>query len=227
MKNSYFLNFKQEACDVMSENIFFKMSGIKGNGKKSERMRKDAMNQRDIIQERVMAKATYVFYDEIRISGNQLEIGGQTLLCSAFEQLQNKKIDGAYVYALTAGDFSLPNEPVMNQLYADIWGSAYAEATRMLLIDELQKKARLSEGFGPGFYGMDVIEATKLAYLLDLDELGIEVRDNGILLPLKSCAGLYFSVSEDYETLNDACRSCLGNQKSCKLCNIHGGIKNV
>ena len=82
----------------------------------------------------------------------------------------------------------------------------------------------LSDSFGPGFYGMDVSEMGSLTSLLNLDELDIEIRNSRIMLPLKSCAGFYFSVDERYRKLDQACENCLGTHRSCKLCQVYGGI---
>lgn len=223
MEKNHFFSFGQEACGQLTEQIFFQMSGIKGEGKKAERMRRAAMEAREKIEERIDVRAAYAFYNDVELSGRELVVDGQTLVCSAFEQIDKSWVRGVCVYALSAGNFSFPEDPIMEQLFADIWGSAFADAVRMMLKEEIEKTVRLSDGFGPGFYGMDVKEMTKLACLVDLDHLEMQVRDNGILLPLKSCAGLYLCVSDGYQALHDACRSCLGNHSSCQLCSIYGG----
>lgn len=67
--------------------------------------------------------------------------------------------------------------------------------------------------------------------LLDFDQLGIEVKESNIMVPMKSCAGLHFAVNDDYQHINSQCASCFGNLKSCKLCQVstlnHGGIPLV
>ena len=90
---------------------------------------------------------------------------------------------------------------------------------------ELEKESKLSDSFGPGFYGMDVGDMETLSSLLSFDDLDIELRHSRIIVPLKSCAGMYFSVNDNYEYLRQECENCRGTHTSCKLCQIHGGVE--
>lgn len=220
MKNNHFMEFDRDRCNELAQVIFLETSGIRGKSRKAERMQREAMAERRVIDERIKLRAEYVFYDDVEFSGKKAVIGGQALICSAFEQIKGDTVHGAYVYALSAGDFSFPEDTLMNQLYADLWGTAFADAARILLKEELEKKDRLSDSFGPGFYGMKVSEMAKLAELVDIACLDMQLKDSGVLLPLKSCAGIYFCVDEGYTELNEACGSCRGNHQSCRLCNV-------
>ena len=119
---------------------------------------------------------------------------------------------------ITGGEYYLDNEPIMNQLYADIWGTSFAEATRLYLEKTMTKNRLISDSFGPGFYGMSVDQMNELVKLIDNKAIGIEVRGNGIMLPLKSCGGIVFNVNENYSKLNTQCLECYGNILSCALC---------
>lgn len=125
-----------------------------------------------------------------------------------------------FLYACCAGDYALPEENILDQVYADIWGSAFTDAVRALIKKELEQGCRISENFGPGFYGMSTRALGKMQQILDFQALGIEVRSNNIMIPLKSCAGMFFRVSERYKTIGAACEACYGNQASCKLCQV-------
>lgn len=144
--------------------------------------------------------------------------------CNAFEMIDPSTVKGVYLYALSVGDFGYPEEPIMDQLYADIWGSSFTDAARILIKKQIEEESKLSDSFGPGFYGMDVSEMSKLASILSFDKLEMELKNSRILLPLKSCAGLYFAVTDDYRKMNSECESCRGSHKSCVLCHVHGGI---
>lgn len=220
MKNNHFMEFDRDRCDELAQAIFFKTSGIRKGSRKAERMRRKAMEERSVIDERIKLRAEYAFYDDVKFCGKEVLIGGQALICSAFEQIKGDTVHGAYVYALSAGDFSFPEDTLMKQLYADLWGTAFADAARILLKEELEKKDRLSDGFGPGFYGMEVSELVKLVELVDITCIDMQLKDSGVLLPLKSCAGIYFCVDEGYTKLNEACGSCRGNHQSCRVCHI-------
>ena len=108
----------------------------------------------------------------------------------------------------------------MDQLLADMWGTAFADAARKYCRLALEKEADLSDEFGPGFYGMDLRQMKDLAKLADPSLIGIEVRENGILVPLKSCGGLYLDVGEGYAALDKACAECRGAAAGCGFCSI-------
>lgn len=222
--STHLMKFNMTECSRRAFEIFMKTSGIDREGRKFERMRADAFRMRKFIEERIHIRAAWEYFNDVKISGQYAEFGGQRFKCSAFDQIENRTVKGVYVYALSVGDFGFPEEPILDQLYADIWGSAFTDAARLILKEKLEMESKLSDSFGPGFYGMDVSEMGSLTSLLNLEELDIEIRNSRIMLPLKSCAGFYFDVNEDYRKLNQACENCLGTHTSCKLCQVYGGI---
>ncbi len=219
-----FFKLDEAACNELALRIFTANSGINKEGRKFERMRKDAFRMREMIEDKIDLHAEAIYYtaDEMELSGQTLEIAGTGLSCRAFEQISPDAVEGVYLYACCAGDYYLEDEPIMDQLYADIWGTAFTDAVRLLIKKELEKDAALSDSFGPGFYGMELTELEKLAQLLDFDALGIEVRNSCVMVPVKSCAGIYFQTNENYRKMNRACESCYGTHTSCKLCMVHG-----
>lgn len=218
-----FFTIDEKACNELAYEIFMKTSGINKEGRKFRRMQEAAMRMRDQIEDNVQIRAAYVYYEDVRLEGDTALIGGQSFRCNAFQQVDPGVVKGAYIYALSAGDYGFPEENIMDQLYADIWGTAFTDAARLLLQERLGQAARLSDSFGPGFYGMDVSAMEQVAALIDFKALDIELRSSRVLLPLKSCAGLYFSVSDDYREINRSCQDCLGTYTSCQLCQINGG----
>lgn len=232
MKKTFF-EIDYDQCSHLAMTLFMESAGINREGPKFERMRKDAFYMLSCIENRIELCGEYIFYDrdEMEFSGDRLSAGGQEFGCKAFEQLNKNSLIGMYLYACSAGDYSLPDENVLNQVYADLWGTAFTDAVRILIRKELEKDAKLSDSFGPGFYGMSTKAITRMKALLDFDQLGIEVKESNIMVPLKSCAGLYFAVNDDYQHINSQCASCFGNLKSCKLCQVstlnHGGIPSA
>ena len=233
--------------------IFMAESGVAGEGDKYDRMRRDALRVREIIEPAINIKGACCFYDELELAasgvhdGQLLKVCGHEIRCTAFEQIDPSSVEGVYFYAVTAGDFSLPmhpdgrpdqshpdgrpdQPPIMDQLYADIWGTAFTDAAREMLMDELRKADRgclaadrLSDSFGPGFYGMDTGEMQKMPELVDFESIGMKVTESSMLLPLKSCAGILFKVNEKYTPLDGACELCLGNKRTCSLCRAQHG----
>lgn len=214
-------------CSNLAHTIFMKTSGVDREGKKYEKMKAAALQMREHIAENVEIRFSCVSCDDIQLKGRSATFGGQTFTCSAFEQIPEDAVEEVYLYAVCAGDFALPDENIMNQLYADIWGTAFADAVRVLIKKELETLGTLSDSFGPGFYGMDITHMQAMDAILDFESLGIQLRNSRIMVPLKSCAGIYFRVNESYIPINAACSDCLGTHSSCQLCQVNGGIKNV
>jgi len=214
---------KTKCCEIALE-LFMEESGCSKEGEKYDRMRKEAFQVLDVIKSGIDIKAIYSFYDELQFDGPVLTVEGREFRCTAFEQLDSEAIEGAYFYAVSAGDYYLEDKPIMQQLYADIWGTAFTDAIRRMLVDMLKQNHAVSDSFGPGFYGMDVIEMKKMPEMVDFGRLGMEVRDSCVILPLKSCAGILFKVNEKYRRLNSACELCYGSKKTCTLCSIRNHI---
>lgn len=214
-------------CGRIAHEIFIKDSGVGRPGKKFERMRKAAFEIRNRIESNVEIRFACRFYDNVKLAGNKAIINDRTFTCSAFEQIEGTAVEGVYIYAVCAGDFAMPDENIMDQVYADIWGTAFTDAVRLLIKRELEKTAKLSDSFGPGFYGMDVSEMALIDELIDFADIGIELRNGTIMVPLKSCAGMFFKVNESYKPLNAACANCRGSHVSCGLCQVNGGEQYV
>ena len=218
MNRSIPVIFDKDKCDAPAEELFLESSGCGREGEKYERMRREAFSVREAIGPGTGPRGVYSVYPGFSLKGRTLETGGVLLSCSAFEQIPEDAVEGVIVYAVTAGDYDMPEGTVMEQLYADIWGTAYTDAARNLLTDELRAEYMLSDSFGPGFYGMDLEEMKKLPGLVDFAAAGISVNESGTLYPEKSCAGILFAVNKKYRPVDGACMFCAGNESSCALC---------
>lgn len=221
-----------ECCDRAQE-LFIEESGVAKEGEKYERMREAAFAIREELEDRVQVKGEYGFYERFELDGQKLTLfdsEGSAITsvdCTAFEQLEPASLEGVYAYAVSAGDYYLEDRPIMDQLYADIWGTAFTDAIRAMLVEVIRNDCRkedagfnTSDSFGPGFYGMDSFEMHKMPLIVDFEELGMEVKESGVILPLKSCAGILFRVNGSYEHLNSACELCYGSKKTCTLCSV-------
>jgi len=208
------------ACDELANEYFMGISGIDRPGPKYHRMKKEAFDIRDRIRPNVQIRAVYSYYDKVELSGSTAVIDQVTFHCNAFEQIDPGAVHGVFLHLLTAGEFYLDGEPIMNQLFADIWGTAFTDAGRMKLEEMFRQGGRVSQGFGPGFYGMESIQMKDLTKLLDGGAIGIETKATGVLVPLKSCGGMTFRVGEGYVNIESECINCLGNPSGCAFCNM-------
>lgn len=214
-------NPDMEKCRAIAERIFISSFGMDRSGKKYDRMRRDAFEMLEKIESMIFVKGAYEYFSNVKFKGRTLSIDNYMFECNVFEKINSETIKGVYVYALSAGDYSCPEEEVKDQLYADMWGNAFADAGRIMLRELLEEKNKLGDSFGPGFYGMDIMSMGTVSKIIDFPEIGIELRNNKILLPLKACVGIIPAVNDDYEMMNKECLYCKGTHKSCSLCNIH------
>lgn len=224
------LTIDKEQCNELAYKIFMEASGINKEGRKFKKMQDAAMKMRAFIDEKVQIRAAYKYCDDVKLSGRTAEINGYKFHSNAFEQISADAVTGAYVYVITAGDYALPDENIMDQLYADIWGTSFTDAARILMktklieADDSLMKVGISDSFGPGFYGMDIDEIELISNLIPFEKLGVQLKNNCIMIPLKSCAGIYFTVNEKYQAINQWCQDCKGTYTSCKLCQLNGGL---
>lgn len=218
-----FFTIDRKLCNDMATEYFIESVGLNRKGPKFDRIREGAMRMRKILEEKINLRAEYIFFpkEEMKLESEKLTVGGEIFSCRAFEQVDPGSVEGVFTYACCAGDYELPEENLLDRVYADIWGSAFTDAIRALIKEKLGQKCRISENFGPGFYGMNTDELGKLQGILDFAALGIEVRNSNIMVPSKSCAGMFFKVDESYEGIGAACATCRGNQSSCKLCQVY------
>lgn len=217
------VEFNKEDLSSAADELFLKQAGISKDGAKYDRMRKQAFEMKEQVGDRIDIKGVYAYTEDFCLDGDTLTIEGKRLLCKAFENISPETVIGVYLYALKSGDYSMEDEKVSNQVFADFWGNAYADAGRFALRNILEGKSRLSDSFGPGFYGMETDQLNVFESLIGMSAAGIEVYRDRIMLPLKSCAGIYFAVDNRYREMNTQCISCLGNKESCMMCQFYGG----
>lgn len=217
----------KDRVQLLVDDIFLEISGLGRPGEKYEKRRAVAFEIKKRIADRINPKMEAVFSEDVTVKSGCAVINGVEFACRGFEQIVPGSVTGAYVYVINAGDFSLPEESTVNQLYADLWGTACIDAMRMTFREMLETEHKLSDSFGPGFYGMDVTATAGIAEIADFASLGLELKSNGLLLPLKACSGILFTVNEKYIPLNAACAECKGSRDSCVYCRFNGGTENV
>lgn len=214
-------------ADVFAMEYFMKICGFNREGEKYRRMLRQAMEIKEKIQDRVDIRAVVSSFPGSCISGNRAELNGVLFECNAFQRLAPEHISGVYAYVLTAGIFELDDsDPILDQLYADIWGTAYVDAGLEVLKRFVEKdlesngKGNISvlDSFGPGFYGMGVNQVGKFFELLDGDKIGVTARSNSLMLPLKSCSGFFIGVDDETVLPASDCKSCRAEYKNCGFC---------
>ncbi|MDO4833965.1 MAG: ASKHA domain-containing protein [Bacillota bacterium] len=221
------IELDMDECRERAENLFIERSGLTADCEKNERMRRDALAFRERIANRIRPKGGYYYYERFQLDKQVLSVKGVELRCAAFERMNPEAIEGVYVYAVTAGDFLPENMTIMEQLYGDIWGTAFTDAVREMIVTKIGDACReenvkfaASDSFAPGFYGMDPLEMRKIPLLINFEDLGMELKESGVIVPVKSCVGIVFKVNDKYEPVGNACKPCRGSRMTCRLCSL-------
>ena len=235
--NNQIIRFSVDEADRYAPDYFLNICGFKNReGDKYKRMLEHGNeNSGKKSSAHLDMKAVVSSFGGEVISGNSAKIGNVEFICNAFEQLKRENICRIYVYLFTSGNLELNEEdPIIDQLYEDIWGTAYTDAGLEVLKHHILDDFRRSYGeggssataaeklrswtpFGPGFYGMDVDQIGKFFEVLDGDQIGVRARTNSLMLPLKSCAGFLVIVDDGFKLPLADCKSCHADQ-GCEYC---------
>lgn len=202
---------------------YLKTCGLEGtqDAPRHARMRARSLAVLEEVLPKVSIRALSARFSGDCICGETLLLDGIPFECRAFGRLERGRVRAVYPYLLTAGDVFLETENVSDQLFADIWGTSFTDAGVELLAGELALENEgyvLSSSFGPGFFGMEIGMMERFFSLFDAAQIGVTLRSNSLLLPLKSCAGFFISLSDEWMLPTKDCESCIGNPGGCRFC---------
>ena len=170
----------------------------------------------------------YVGKDDIQrihMSGDRVEFMGHTLTCSAWEKLDPSELESCCFYLLThLEETSIPNIGMFSR---HIIISQCFEITRRAIFHNFQKKTEYereegtsswyTRAFGPGYFGMPMEDGRELYEILEGEKLGVKYR-NGMLEPLKSCMGVFFSFRGKDKIDFNPCEYCKASKEQCEFC---------
>ncbi len=217
-------------ANALAVEYFIKICGFNREGEKNKRLLARGMEIREKIRDKVDIRAVISSFSGSVLYKNTAVLSGITFECNVFQRLNPSHTLGVYAYILTAGSFELDDSTsVLDQLYADIWGTAYVDAGIEILRGYVEKdlKERANErefyvlgSFGPGSYGMDVNQVGNFFGLLDGDRIGVKVKNSSLILPLKSSAGFFVGIDEKTSLPASDCKSCRAENKNCTFCQL-------
>jgi len=233
MINNMRINIKEEEARGLAEEYYVRICGLDLEKEKHRRMYQESRQVWEQGIQGISIDALVASFGPDAFRGGKVVAGDMELHCNAFAQIPDANVRGVYLYMITAGECRCGHdEPITRRLFADIWGTSYVDAGRDLLNERIRQWAEedlradpsggryLSNCFGPGFYGMDLVETRNLYRILNGDEIGVKVMDSGIMLPLKTCAGLYLVVEDPDKLPAAECQACIGNPSGCKFCKL-------
>lgn len=226
--------FDKNRLSQQAVGFFIQSCGLDPFSEKFGRMMADAERVKEEIQEKIQINGAMAYFDQFKLQGDTLSLGETQFTCNAFSLMPPQSVKAVYAYVITAGDCSLDSKGVLDQLYGDMWGNAYLDVGRSTLKQDLfsdylmknkkdgqHQEVTITDSFGPGFYGMDVRDTGKIFGLFgfsELEDVGMTCREDGIMVPLKSCAGLYLIVNKSTELPDTTCQNCIGSKINCRLC---------
>lgn len=210
-------------CGPIAEQLHARIAGYADRkGVKFDRLKNASYEIRERIANRIDCQVVYSCFDDVYLEGRTMMIGTTKFNCPAFEWVEPGRVKGVCVYMATAGNFNLENESLMDQLLADFWGTAFIDAGRLIFENKMKQETCISNAFGPGFYGMEASQMVKIPMLVDNSLINVSVRENGLLVPLKSCAGIYLLSDRQFPKMDPGCATCRGTVLSCSFCNMKG-----
>lgn len=208
-----------------AEKHFFRVCGLDLNSAKHQRMWAEAQKIYALISGKLHLRAALSDFLPDTLNGNEMRISETVFSCSAFGQLEYDDIKRCYIYLLTVGDIEIDSDRITDLLYVDIWATAFIDAGRELLQQEVLKIAKkedhdinVSASFGPGYYGMELEQISSFFSLLDGESIGVVLRENRIIIPLKTCTGMFLALAADSHMPPVTCEGCLGNTGGCRFC---------
>lgn len=230
MKN-VIIGFDEKEAFEKANDYFNKICGFQIKEEKHKKMLTVGMDARNQGVEGIRIKAVISSHGAEVFQDHKVVIEGMEFSCPVFELMEQDHIKKIYTYVLTAGECIYSDkDDIVKQVFSDIWGTAYTDAARDLLEgyitqrleqeypEMLGKELFLSDAFGPGYYGMELSQTKDLFQILDAESIGMHVKDSGLMLPQKSCSGLYFVVTNTTNLPHPNCRECIGNHMGCSFC---------
>ncbi len=226
------IRISEERAHAGAEKRFINTCGITpGGSKKHQRMLEQGLKARESGIDGIDIRAEVRFVGPETCDNGRITVDDAVLHCNYFARIPKEYVEGVYIYMLTVGECLFESEDkIMEFLFADIWGNSYVDAGIEALkedyvIPDMKKRfpgkdVMLSEELGPGYFGMFVGQTREFEKILDCDALGITVKSSGMMIPQKSCAGLFFVLNHELEK-EPACMRCMGNPKGCEFCEIN------
>ena len=205
-------------CEALATQFLIEENHFDRPEKRYQRMLTQAVALKDEVVDTITLRAVYSYYDDIYLKDSYLIIDGKPFVSPVLKGIDPQQVLGAYVFSLTAGDFSYEERPMMEQVLFDLWGTAFATAGRKRLQALFAEEGRISEVFGPGLYAIPMETMRDLISLLDADKIGVRVDESCFLWPVKSYGGIIFRVADDYKPRGGSCATCRGSKLSCNLC---------
>ena len=222
MKNKIF-HYTKEQVQEHAREFFVEVSGFDLQKERHQKMMKEASELLEKERPEADLKVLCTRLGSEAFSDGRVACGSYEISCNGFSRINSEHVQDVYICVITAGNWYLEESTKARyQVYMDTWGTAFADGTKILFENRLKEGLGegeyLSDPFGPGYYGMPSAETHKFGGILDLSLIGVEVRESGIMVPLKSIAAIYLVTDNENILPPMACSECFGRVEGCKYC---------
>ncbi|MDD2215768.1 MAG: hypothetical protein PHE41_04265, partial [Eubacteriales bacterium] len=113
MKN-HVINIQIEEALPLAKLYFLKTSGIGLETDKHKRMWNRAEQVYEDVSKNLQLQAVLSVYSP-DLTGKDMKINGRIFSCNGFEQLEHNCLFRVYAYILTAGDFKVNSDQIVDQ----------------------------------------------------------------------------------------------------------------
>lgn len=197
----HIITFDNPAGMTPPTDLFVQYTRMDLTKKRQQKMLEQAVAMYPDICNMVKLQAIVTEADSFTANGETLTLDGVDFHSVAFADLKPDQLRKAYGYFLTIGK-CMPRDDagLVEILIVDTWGSILVDICREQLTKHLQALTPdlvLSPSFGLGFYGVSREQAQQLKEFVDPSPIGMEVMDNALVLPQKSCAGIFLAADSD------------------------------
>jgi hypothetical protein len=226
------INISRDKIKSAAADYFEAICGFNRDREKYASMFQQGLRVREEIFSGVGLQAVVRRFSAEGLSGADLILGEVKFKCTAFERLSQESVVAIYAFIISGKGFELEQGPLMEQFYADTWGTAYIDAGRdelralLGLRHDASLKATetkpgnlfITDSFGPGYYGMSTDQIKLFFEILDSKQIGVELAGDSVMLPLKSCAGFFVITDGNSAIPGSDCRSCSAEASGCNFC---------
>ena len=224
MKNQVF-HYTKEQVFEHAKDFFITSCNFDLSKPRHQKMMNEALGVLEKEKSQLALKVVCSRLGKDAYIGGKVKYGDTEISCNGFSRIADENVLEVYICVITAGDWDIKDEvKARYQVYMDTWGTAFVDGTKVLVEEQLKSMIEdgqyLSDPFGPGYYGMPSSDTHKFSEIVDMSAVGVEVRESGIMVPLKTMAAIYL-VTDNVNTLPPmACSECFGKVDGCKFCNM-------
>lgn len=219
-KNAWNMDIAEVLLRQRAEELFWQMSGFSEENPASEFQKEDIYRIQKDLQEQLEIKARICAIEKYAFYERTMRLKEHEITCDLPLATYKDVITGAYVFMVSEENLVKEEQNTLDQLFIHIWQNAYLDAAREWTKGWLAKETKefVSPGISPGFYGIALREIGTLFRLVDGEKIGVQVREDGFLLPEKSVIGIYLTLRQDINIFGKRCKSCPARGKNCEFC---------